>query len=172
MKWSPEGEGFYIPPGPFRKMVSYGMPEKQEPQAVYVQLRRLLTQGNLLRMRQLPPEGAGVAGLLLSARGRAHLRPLLRPLCPIGDGRQARVILCRPGILPRRLLTCSRSSLCHHRLLCHGLQSAAFPQQLNLDVQIMRLCPKELCLHSPKTRLVPLVKSLDDHIRYLQLLRQ
>ena len=39
-------------------------------------------------MRQLPPEGASVAGLLLSARGRGDLRPLVRPFRPAGGRRQ------------------------------------------------------------------------------------
>jgi len=68
---------------------------------MHLQLRFLSTQGALLRMRQLSSQGVGVAGLLLSARRRADLRPLVRTLRSIGHQWQAWLIPAKRKAIPR-----------------------------------------------------------------------
>lgn len=67
------------------------MQTDQESEQLHLHLLVLHAQGNLLRVRQLPSAIERIAGLLLSARRRTNLRPLVRALRPAGDRRQDRM---------------------------------------------------------------------------------
>jgi hypothetical protein len=69
-----------------------GMQTNAEQTAMHLHLRLLLAQRDLLRLRQLSSQVAGVARLLLPARRRTHLRPLLRPFRPASRQRQNRAL--------------------------------------------------------------------------------
>ena len=64
------------------------MQEDPQPRHLHVQLRRLLAQGPLLRVRPLPSQVEAASRVLLPSRCRADLRPLVRALRQAGDGRK------------------------------------------------------------------------------------
>jgi len=74
------------------------MQQGKKPQLMQLQLRAVLPQRQVLRLRRLSPEKPGTSRLLLSRFCGAHLRQVLRLLCPPGRPEQSVTgITCKTG---------------------------------------------------------------------------